>query len=61
VAAEREEKEKQLKILWWLYLSGRIDLLFGDESAFSINPKLPYGWSPKGERIEIFPRARQKS
>ena len=58
VAQEREEKEKQLKILWWLYLGGRIDLYFGDESAFSMNPKLPYGWSPKGERIRIFPRAR---
>ena len=32
VVEEREEKEKQLKILWWLYLGGRIDLYFGDES-----------------------------
>ncbi|MGI8467555.1 MAG: hypothetical protein ACR2N3_03805 [Pyrinomonadaceae bacterium] len=22
--------------LWWLYLGGRIDLYFGDESAFSM-------------------------
>lgn len=35
---EREEKERKLKILWWLYLGGRIDLYFGDESAFSTNP-----------------------
>jgi len=49
-----------LKILWWLYLGGRIDLYFGDESAFSMNPKLPYGWSPKGERIRIFPRRDKK-
>jgi len=57
---EREEKEKQLKILWWLYLGGRIDLCFGDESAFSMNPKLPYGWSKKGERIQIFPQRDKK-
>ena len=60
VAQDREEKEKQLKILWWLYLGGRIDLYFGDESAFSMNPKLPYGWSPKGERIQIFPQRDKK-
>ena len=60
VAQDREEKEKQLKTLWWLYLGGRIDLYFGDESAFSMNPKLPYGWSPKGERIQIFPQRDKK-
>jgi hypothetical protein len=40
VVQEREEKEKQLKILWWLSLGGRIDLYFGDESAFSMNPRI---------------------
>ena len=60
MAQEREDKEKQLKILWWLYLGGRIDLYFGDESAFSMNPKLPYGWSPKGDRIKIFPQRDKK-
>lgn len=60
MAEEREEKEKQLKILWWLYLGGRINLHFGDESAFSMNPKLPYGWSKKGERIQIFPQRDKK-
>jgi len=60
VAVEREEKQKQLSVLWWLYMGGRIDLCFGDESAFSMNPKLPYGWSPKGARVEIFPRRDKK-
>ncbi|HXH29313.1 MAG TPA: IS630 family transposase [Bacteriovoracaceae bacterium] len=60
LATEREEKEKQLSSLWRLYLGGRIDLYFGDESAFSMNPKLPYGWSKKGERIEIFPQRDKK-
>lgn len=35
-------------------------MYFGDESAFSMNPKLPYGWSPAGERIKIFPRRDKK-
>ncbi|MGI8668777.1 MAG: IS630 family transposase [Aridibacter sp.] len=43
-----------------LYRGGRIDLLFGDESAFSMNPKLPDAWSPKGERIETFPQRDKK-
>jgi len=41
-------------------VGGRIDLYFGDESAFSMNPKLPYGWSKKGERIQIFPQRDKK-
>lgn len=57
---EREEKEKQLKILRRLYLGGQIDLVFGDESAFWMNPKLPDGWSPKAKRIEIFPQTDKK-
>jgi transposase len=60
LAEEREAKEKLLNQAWELYRSGRIDLYFGDESRFSMNPCLPYGWSPKGERIEIFPRRDKK-
>lgn len=60
VGAEREEKEKQLKFLWRLAAGERIDLYFGDESAFAMNPKLPDGWSPKDERIEIFPQRDKK-
>ncbi len=39
---------------------GLIELYFGDESAFSMNPRLPYGWTPKGERIKIFPQREKK-
>jgi transposase len=60
VAEERAEKERLLKQVWQLYLAGRIELYFGDESAFSMNPSLPYGWSPRGERVEIFPRRDKK-
>ena len=60
MGAEREEKEAVLNKLWQLYRFAWIDLYFGDESAFSMNPKLPYGWSPKGERIKIFPQRDKK-
>jgi hypothetical protein len=60
VAEERAAKEKLLAQVRQLYLAGRIDLVFGDESTFSMNPVLPYGWSPKGERVEIFPQRDKK-
>jgi len=60
VGVERAEKEELLNRLWQFYQLGWIDLYFGDESAFSMNPKLPYGWSPKGERIKIFPPRDKK-
>ncbi|CAN5566044.1 hypothetical protein BH18ACI1_BH18ACI1_13050 [soil metagenome] len=60
MAVERAEKEEVLKRLWEFYRLGWIDLYFGDESAFSMNPKLPYGWSPKAERIKIFPQRDKK-
>lgn len=46
--------------LWSFHRSAWIDLYFGDESAFSMNPKLPFGWSPEGERIKIFPQRDKK-
>ncbi len=58
--AERVVTEEILNRLWEFYRCGLIDLYFGDESAFSMNPKLPYGWSPKGERIKIFPQRDKK-
>lgn len=60
MADERAAKEKLLKQVWQLYLAGQIDLYFGDESTFSMNAVLPYGWAPKGERVEIFPRRDKK-
>jgi transposase len=60
VDAERAVTEEILNRLWEFYRCGLIDLYFGDESAFSMNPKLPYGWSPKGERIKIFPQRDKK-
>ena len=30
-----------------------IDLLFGDESGFSLEPSIPYGWLPIGKQTSI--------
>jgi transposase len=32
---------------------GRIDLLFGDETGFSLEPNIPYGWLPIGQQTSI--------
>lgn len=60
MGSERAEKEALLKQLWKFYRWGILDLYFGDESAFSMNPKLPYAWSPQGERVRIFPLRDKK-
>ena len=60
MGSERAEKEALLNTVWRLYHRGLIDLYFGDESAFSMNPKLPYVWSPRGERVKIFPLRDKK-
>jgi hypothetical protein len=52
---EREAVSSTLGVV-----SGRIELYFGDESTFSMVACLPSGWSPKGERVEIFPQRDQK-
>lgn len=49
-----------MKVLQKLNEADLIDLYYADESAFSMNPKLPYGWSKKDERIEIFPQRDKK-
>jgi len=49
-----------LNQLWKLYLTGQIDLYFGDESGFSMNPCLAYGWQAKGEQIGILARKDKK-
>ena len=60
MGAEREEKEAALKVLWQLFRLGLIDLYFGDESGFSMNPCLPYAWQEKDNPIEIFPMRDKK-
>lgn len=54
-AIEYEAKKAKLKELIKLHKSGYIDLFFADESGFSMEGNVPYGWQPKGEYIEITP------
>ena len=36
-----------------LAVCGLIEVRFGDETAFSLNPNIPYGWGPIGEQQGI--------
>ena len=35
--------------------SGFLDLFYGDQSSFSMNPNVPYGWQEIGNSIKIVP------
>lgn len=37
-----------------------LNLYYADESAFSMNPCLPYGWQAKGETVGIVPQGNRK-
>lgn len=60
MGAEREEKEAALKVLCRLDHAELIDLYFGDEAGFSMQPVLPRAWQPKDEQIRIFPQRDKK-
>jgi transposase len=47
------EKKGTLRELDRLEREGEIDLLFTDETAFSMVPSVPYGWQPVGEQRSI--------
>jgi hypothetical protein len=49
-----------LRRLRQLCADGHLDLYYSDESAFSMNPCLPYGWQAKGETIGIVPQGNRK-
>ena len=38
----------------------QIDLYFGDEAGFSMQPVLPRAWQAAGEQIRIFPQRDKK-
>ena len=46
-------KKKELEILQGLADEGALDLYYFDESSFSLQPNIPYGWQKKGETIEL--------
>lgn len=48
-----EQARQGLKALFALALLNQIDLRFGDESAFCLEPNVPYGWIRIGEQHGI--------
>lgn len=51
--AIKEDKLKRLRILMDLWCKDEIDLRFADESGFSLQPSIPYGWLPIGKQTRI--------
>ena len=45
----------QLCLLMLLEESGKLRIYYGDESVFSLDPCIPYGWQPSGEYVRITP------
>lgn len=43
-----------------LCADGHLNLYYSDESTFSMNPCLPYGWQAKGENTGIVPQGNRK-
>ncbi len=60
MADEREAGEAALKVLSQLARTEQIDLYFGDEAGFSMQPCLPRAWQAAGEQIRIFPQRDKK-
>jgi transposase len=50
---QKEDKLKRLRILMDLWCNDEIDLRFADESGFSLQPSIPYGWLPIGKQTKI--------
>jgi transposase len=52
---EYERLYNDLQKLKELEKSGFMDVFYGDQSSFSMNPNVPYGWQEKGNYIKIVP------
>ncbi len=52
---EYERLYELLQKLKKLEEQGYLDVFYGDQSSFSMNPNVPYGWQPKGEYTKIVP------
>lgn len=60
MAGEREAGAAALKVLSRLAETRQIDLYFGDEAGFSMQPVLPRAWQARGEQIRLFPQRDKK-
>jgi transposase len=45
----------QLCFYMFMEESGKLKIYYGDESGFSLEPCIPYGWQPAGEYVRITP------
>lgn len=52
-SAAFEASEKMLKSLVEQMQAGEIDLVYFDESGFTLEPCVPYAWQPRGETLEV--------
>jgi transposase len=52
---EYQRLYNELQELKKLEESGYLDLFYGDQSSFSMNPNVPYGWQEKGNAVKIVP------
>ena len=52
---EYQRLYEELQQLKKLEESGYLDLFYGDQSSFSMNPNVPYGWQEKGDYVKIVP------
>ena len=52
-AEELADKLPKLKALSALQKAGLIDLVFSDETGFSLTPYVPYGWQKRGTQTKI--------
>ena len=63
--AKRDKKKyrkakRELKALERQHQNGEINLVYFDESGFSLHPVVPYAWQLEGENIEIFSPCKSK-
>lgn len=52
--------EEQLNNLLSLEKEGYVDVYFGDESGFNLDPSIPYGWQPIGVYKGIVPQSSKR-
>ena len=51
---------EQLCHLLFLEESGYVKIYYGDESGFSLEPSLAYGWQPKATYVKIVPKKSKR-
>ena len=51
---------KELKTLLQLEAQNYLQVYFGDQSGFCLDPCVPYGWQPCGEYTALIPRKSQR-